>query len=84
MANEIVNYINNYIHNYEGLNMIEIPYFEEPDLINIVSNYIGNNIIVNNVIIIDTYYIYIINNKDMNVWTIYIVDNELITPSGPL
>jgi hypothetical protein len=84
MANEIVNYINNYIHNNEGLNMIEIPYFEEPDLINIVSNYIGNNIIVDDVIIIDTYYIYIINNKDMNVWTIYIVDNELITPSGPL
>ena len=53
----------------------KIPYFEEPDLINIVSNYIGNNIIY------DTYYI---NNKDMNVWTIYIVDNELITPSGPL
>ena len=51
---------------------------------NNINNQLRNSIIIDDVIIIRNYYIYIIDNKDLNNWTIYIVDNELIPPSGPL
>ena len=81
---EIVDYINNYITTNQGLNFVNFPYFDEPNIITIINNQLRNSIIIDDVIIIRNYYIYIIDNKDLNNWTIYIVDNELIPPSGPL
>lgn len=81
---EIVDYINRYITTNQGCNFVSFKYFEEPNIITIINNQLYNSIIIDDVIIINNYYIYIINNKDLDIWTIYIVDNELIPPSGPL
>ena len=81
---QIYDYINRYITSNEGLNFVNFPYFGDPNIIYNISNLLYSSIIIDDVIIVKNYYIYIINNNDLNIWTIYIVDNELVPPSGPL
>lgn len=81
---DISTYIYRYITYNEGVNFVNFPYFEEPNIISIINDNFHNSIIIDGVIIVKNYYIYIIDNKDLNYWTIYIVDNELVPPGGPL
>jgi nitrate reductase gamma subunit len=78
---EIINYIDRYIKHNVGVNFAYFAYFPYPNIIDVISNQL-RGIIINDVIIINNYYIYIIQN--VNIYEIYIVENELIVPKGPI
>jgi hypothetical protein len=78
---EISTYIDKYIKTNEGMNFAYYPYFPYENILDVISNHLGG-IIRDNVLIINNYYIYIVQNN--NIYEIYIVDNELIVPKGPI
>lgn len=79
---EIVDYINNYIENKEN-NYKTFDFFYYNNFMLIMRNLLNAYYdIDNNCLILNNLYIYIIKNNDK--YEIYINDNDLIEPKGPI
>lgn len=79
---EIVDYINNYIENKEN-NYKTFDFFYYNNFMLIMRNLLNAYYdIDNNCLILNNLYIYIIKNNDK--YEVYINDNDLIEPKGPI
>lgn len=80
---EIVNYINDYIANKEYENYKTFDFFYYNNFNIIMENLLNANYdIENNCFKLNNFHIYICNNN--NKYEIYINDNDLIEPKGPI
>lgn len=79
---EIANYINNYMNNIEYINIKTFDFFIYNNFTRILANLL-NAEYNNDYIYINNFRIYITNNNN-ETYEIYIVDNELNEPKGPI
>ena len=79
---EIANYINNYMNNREYINIKTFDFFIYNNFTRILANLL-NAEYNNDYIYINNFRIYITNNNN-ETYEIYIVDNELNEPKGPI
>jgi hypothetical protein len=79
---EIANYINNYMNNREYINIKTFDFFIYNNFTRILANLL-NAEYNNDYIYINTFRIYITNNNN-ETYEIYIIDNELNEPKGPI
>lgn len=79
---EIANYINNYINNREYINIKTFDFFIYNNFTRILANLL-NAEYNNDYIYINNFRIYITNNNN-ETYEIYIIDNELNEPKGPI
>ena len=78
---EIANYINNYMNNREYINIKTFDFFIYNNFTRILANLL-NAEYNNDYIYINNFRIYITNNNET--YEIYIIDNELNEPKGPI
>jgi hypothetical protein len=89
---EIANYINNYINEKETNNYKTFDYFVYPNFYEILCNFLNatyesstNHILIKNfVIIIDNDNDNVNDNVNEYKYKVYITDNDLIEPKGPI
>lgn len=79
---EIANYINNYMNNREYINIKTFDFFIYNNFTRILANLL-NAEYNNDYIYINNFRIYITNNNN-ETYEIYIIDNELNEPKGPI
>lgn len=79
---EIANYINNYMNNIEYINIKTFDFFIYNNFTRILANLL-NAEYNNDYIYINNFRIYITNNNN-ETYEIYIIDNELNEPKGPI
>ena len=79
----MINYINRYISNKDNINNYAyFPYFDYENLLYVLSNALKGATIVDDIILINFYKIFII--KQDNLYEILIEFNDLIEPVGPI
>ena len=83
---DMINYIRRYISNNDIPNFANFPYFEYENLLDIILNGLRglNGYIENDIIYLNYYKIFIINNNNLNIYEIFIEFNDLTEPLGPL
>lgn len=79
---DIINYIRRYILKNDIPNFAHFPYFEYDNLLIIILNGLNENgFIENDIIYLNYYKIFLINNNN---YEIFIEFNDLIEPTGPI
>jgi len=79
----MINYIHKYISNKDNINNYAyFPYFDYENLLYVLSNALKGATIVDDIILINFYKIFII--KQDNLYEILIEFNDLIEPVGPI